>query len=142
MEFREMIRDLSKAGFTIMLSSHVLPEVQQVCNRVGILRRGRLVAEDSIENLTEQLKGRTKQRLMVRATGVTDSLLAGVRGVPGVVAADRAAWGLMLLAEPSADPAEINAALVSGGARVSSLVGQEPTLEDVFLDVTGGEGGV
>jgi ABC-2 type transport system ATP-binding protein len=142
MEFREMIRDLSKAGYTIMLSSHVLPEVQQVCNRVGILRRGRLVAEDSIENLTEQLKARTKQRLMVHATGVDDSLLASVRAVPGVVAADRAAWGLMLLAEPSADPADINAALVSGGARVSSLVGQEPTLEDVFLDVTGGEGGV
>ena len=142
MEFREMIRDLSKAGFTIMLSSHVLPEVQQVCNRVGILRRGRLVAEDSIENLTEQLKGRTKQRLMIRATGVSDSLLAGVRGVPGVVAADRAAWGVMVLAEPSTDPAEVNGELVRGGARVSSLVGQEPTLEDVFLDVTGGEGGV
>jgi ABC-2 type transport system ATP-binding protein len=142
MEFREMIRDLSKVGFTIMLSSHVLPEVQQVCNRVGILRRGKLVAEDSIENLTEQLKGRTKQRLTVRATGVSDGLLERVRSVGGVVSADRWTGGVMLLAEPSADPAEVNAALVSGGARVSSFTSQEPTLEDVFLDVTGGEGGV
>jgi len=142
MEFREMIRDLSKAGFTIMLSSHVLPEVQQLCNRVGILRRGRLVAEDSIENLTEQLKGRTKQRLTVRATGVSDGLLERVRSVGGVVSADRWTGGVMLLAEPSTDPADVNAALVSGGARVSSFTSQEPTLEDVFLDVTGGEGGV
>ncbi len=143
MEFREMLRALQAQGYTIFLSSHVLPEVQQLCNRVGILRRGKLVAEDSIDALTARLKARTKSRLTVRASGVTDALLASLRAVPGVVSADRAEWGVMVLAEPSADvPADVNGALVRGGARVSTLFAQEPTLEDVFLDVTGGEGGV
>ncbi|UCC93812.1 MAG: ABC transporter ATP-binding protein, partial [Thermoplasmata archaeon] len=58
MEFRELIRSLNEEGYTIFLSSHVLTEIQQVCNRVGILRRGKLVAEDTIDNLRDQLDAR------------------------------------------------------------------------------------
>ncbi len=143
MEFREMLRGLQKQGYTIFLSSHVLPEVQQLCNRVGILRRGKLVAEDSIEELTERAKSRSKMRLTVHARDVSDEALAAVRGLSGVLSADRAGFGVMVLGEPSPEmPAEVNATLVRGGARVTTLFAQEPTLEDVFLEVTGGEGGV
>lgn len=142
-EFRELIRTLSKEGYTIFLSSHVLPEVQAVCNRVGILRRGGLVAEDSIENLREQLVAKSVDRITVRATDVTEEILERVRALEPVTSADGAAWGMMVLAEPRSNvQAEVNEILVRGGAKVSSLTTLEPTLEDVFLDVTGGEGGV
>jgi ABC-2 type transport system ATP-binding protein len=143
LEFRELIRGLSKDGYTIFLSSHVLPEIQQVCNRVGILRRGDLVAEDTIENLREQLVAKTVDRITVRATGVTDDMMTKVRGIAGVRSADPAQWGVMVLAEPKSFIAsEVNEVLVRGGAKVSGLTMLEPSLEDVFLDVTGGEGDV
>ncbi len=142
-EFRELIRTLSNDGYTIFLSSHVLTEVQQVCNRVGILRRGRLVAEDTIDALTDRVEQRTKRRLTVTAQGIRPEMLDGVRALEGVISADQAQWGLMVLTETGTDLlADINELLVKGGARVSGLKALEPTLEDVFLEVTGGEGGV
>ncbi len=142
-EFRDLIRSLNKEGYTIFLSSHVLPEIQQLCNRVGILRRGVLVAEDSIENLREQLISRSMDRITVVATGVTEEMLTSIRGLDPVDSADLAQWGLMVLAAPRANvTAEINDILVRSGAKVYAMTTLEPTLEDVFLDITGGEGDV
>ena len=139
-EFRELIRSLNKDGYTIFLSSHVLPEIQQVCNRVGILRRGQLVAEDTIDNLRKQLEARSSDRITIMATGVDDALMASVRAIDGVASADRSDWGLLVLAEPgSSVQARVNDALVRGGARVTGFTTLQPTLEDVFLDITGGE---
>jgi ABC-2 type transport system ATP-binding protein len=142
-EFRDLIRGLNREGYTIFLSSHVLPEIQQVCNRVGILRRGTLVAEDSIENLRDQLVSRSMDRITVVATGVTEEMVTRIRGLGPVESADPAQWGVMVLASPRSNvTAEVNEILVKSGAKVFSMTTLEPTLEDVFLDITGGEGGV
>lgn len=142
-EFRDLIRNLNREGYTIFLSSHVLPEVQQVCKRVGILRRGALVAEDTIDNLRDQLVARSVSRITVVANGVTEEMVASIRALDDVRNADLAQWGLMVLAEPRSDVTpDVNDLLVRGGARVHSLTTLEPTLEDVFLDITGGEGDV
>jgi ABC-2 type transport system ATP-binding protein len=142
-EFRELIRSLNKEGYTIFLSSHVLPEVQQVCNRVGILRRGQLVAEDTIDNLRDQLIAKSAPRITIMATGVDDALLGRVRSIQGVAMADRSEWGLMVQAEPGTTiQAEVNDILVKGGAKVAGFTTLQPTLEDVFLDITGGESDV
>ncbi len=142
-EFRELIRSLSKDGYTIFLSSHVLTEVQQVCNRVGILRRGQLVAEDSIDNLRQQLVERSSARITVQAQGLTPEMVEHIRGMANIVSADPTQWGMMLLAEPRSDvTGDVNDYLVKSGARVRGITTLEPSLEDVFLDVTGGEGGV
>ena len=140
MEFRELIRALNKEGYTIFLSSHMLPEIQQVCNRVGILRRGQLVAEDTIDNLRDQLIAKSADRITVVATGIDDTILASVRAIEGVANADISDWGMMIQAEQSTSvQAEVNEALVRGGARVTAFTTLQPTLEDVFLDITGGE---
>jgi ABC-2 type transport system ATP-binding protein len=139
-EFRELIRSLNKEGYTIFLSSHVLPEIQQVCNRVGILRRGKLVAEDTIDNLRDQLDARTSARITVAATGIDQALLEKVRAIEGVASADLSQWGIMVLAQPgSSVQADVNDVLVRGGAKVNTLSTLQPTLEDVFLDITGGD---
>ena len=143
MEFRELIRALNKEGYTIFLSSHMLPEIQQVCNRVGILRRGKLVAEDTIDNLRDQLIAKSADRITVVATGIDDAILASVRAIDGVANADISDWGMMIQAEQSTSvQAEVNEALVRGGARVTAFTTLQPTLEDVFLDITGGESDV
>jgi len=139
-EFRQLIRELNGEGYTIFLSSHVLPEIQQVCNRVGILRRGQLVAEDTIDNLRDRLEAKSSPRITVQATGVDEALLQRVRAVPGVASADLSAWGMMVMGEPgSSVQAEVNDVLVRGGAKVSGFTTLQPSLEDVFLDITGGE---
>jgi ABC-2 type transport system ATP-binding protein len=139
-EFRELIRSLNKEGYTIFLSSHVLPEIQQVCNRVGILRRGQLVAEDTIDNLRDQLIARSADRITVMATGIDDAILESVRAIDGVANADRSNWGMMIQAEQGTSvQAEVNEVLVRGGAKVTGFTTLQPTLEDVFLDITGGE---
>jgi len=139
-EFRQLILELNSEGYTIFLSSHVLPEIQQVCNRVGILRRGQLVAEDTIDNLRDRLEARSSPRITVHATGLDEALLQRVRAVPGVASADLSAWGMMVMGEPgSTVQAEVNDVLVRGGAKVNSLTTLQSSLEDVFLDITGGE---
>ena len=143
MEFRELIRALNKEGYTIFLSSHMLPEIQQVCNRVGILRRGQLVAEDTIDNLRDQLIAKSADRITVVATGIDDTILASVRAIEGVANADISDWGMMIQAEQSTSvQADVNDVLVRGGARVTAFTTLQPTLEDVFLDITGGESDV
>jgi ABC-2 type transport system ATP-binding protein len=142
-EFRELIRSLNKEGYTIFLSSHVLPEIQQVCNRVGILRRGKLVAEDTIDNLRDQLDAKSTARITVVATGIDEAILEKVRSIEGVASADISQWGLMVLAEQGSNvQAEVNQTLVTNGAKVTAFTTLQPTLEDVFLDITGGESDV
>ncbi len=139
-EFRELIRSLNGEGYTIFLSSHVLPEIQQVCNRVGILRRGQLVAEDTIDNLRDRLVEKSAARITIMATGIDDALLERVRAIDGVAMADRSEWGMMVQAEPGTIvQSEVNETLVRGGAKVTGFTTLQPSLEDVFLDITGGE---
>ena len=142
-EFRDLIKGLNKEGYTMFLSSHVLPEIQQVCDRVGILRRGKLVAEDSIDNLREQLISRSVDRVSIVATGFNEEQVNRIRALEAVRSADPVGWGIMVLAEPRSNvTADVNDILVRGGARITSMTTMEPTLEDVFLDITGGEGDV
>ena len=142
-EFRALIKGLNSEGYTMFLSSHVLPEIQQVCDRVGILRRGKLVAEDTIENLREQLISRSVDRVSIVATGFNEEHVNRIRALEAVRSADPVGWGIMVLAEPrSYVTADVNDILVRGGARITSMTTMEPTLEDVFLDITGGEGDV
>ncbi len=83
-ETRELIRGLG-GEHTIILSTHILPEVSMTCGRVVIINQGRVVAEDSPENLTRRLKGAGTLRVEVR--GDEGPVLDAVRGVPGVLAA-------------------------------------------------------
>ena len=83
-ETRELIRSLA-GSHTVILSTHILPEVSMTCGRVVIINKGRVVAEDTPDNLTRRLKGAGTIR--VEARGEAASVLEAVRAVPGVLAA-------------------------------------------------------
>jgi ABC-2 type transport system ATP-binding protein len=137
--FRATIRSLRDQGKTVFLSSHILPEVQQVCDRVGIITQGRVRAVDTIEALGQRLQERVE--IHVQAEGVAEPALAALRSVPGVRGVRGEAGKLVVEADADVG-AEVNAVLVRHGARVRSLETSTPSLEDIYLAITGTAGTV
>jgi ABC-type multidrug transport system ATPase subunit len=122
-EIRELLLALHSQGTTIFLSSHLLAEVEQLCTRVGVLDRGRLVIQDDLETL-KQPTGRTYVR--TPDVGQVRALLDGE-------VEHHDADSLLVRV---ADPAVLNARLVTAGVRVVELSPERHTLEDVVLAAT------
>jgi ABC-type multidrug transport system ATPase subunit len=132
-DMREFIRALGKGGRTVVLSSHLMGEVEQVTDRVGVIRAGSLVAEGTVE----ELRGRAGLRVRAEPLGEAARLVGGLPGVDGVTSAD----GLLDVTVDTAQAPAINRLLVEAGIAVSELYAQKASLEDVFLELTatGGE---
>jgi ABC-type multidrug transport system ATPase subunit len=126
-EMRSFLRGLGR-GRTVLLSSHLMPEIEQVCDRVGVIHRGTLVKEGTVDEL------RGGGVLLVRAEPLelASRVLEGLREVAGVTTDDGA---LRIAADPAAAPA-INRALVGAGVGVSELGPDRASLEEVFLTLT------
>ena len=130
-EFLRIISDLSRDGITILLSSHLLPQVQAVCDRVGLFHRGRKMLEGTVGELARQVLGGA-YRVGVQAIGPAGPIAAGLRAVPGVVevtqpAADR--FELQATADLRAEAAE---AVVKAGGRLLALTVAAPSLDDIY----------
>ncbi|MFI9386824.1 ABC transporter ATP-binding protein [Kutzneria sp. NPDC052558] len=123
-EIRDLLIALNQAGTTVFLSSHLLSEVEQLCTRVGIVDRGRLVLEEELDTV----RGATGL-IELRSPDAADvaSLLNGQL-------VTREGENLLIRHE---DPAALNAMLVAAGLRVAAITEQRRTLEQVVLEVTG-----
>src|SRR5207244_2618332 len=130
LEMRNLIKDLGRADRSVLLSSHLLNEVQQVCDRVGVIQSGRLIAQGSVDEV------RGGVELLVRATPQdrADALLR--ERLPGAV---RIQDGVFFLRVDSSRTAEISRLLVTSGCELTELRPSERSLEDVFLQLTGEE---
>jgi ABC-2 type transport system ATP-binding protein len=131
-EMRALIRGLGASDRTVVLSSHMLAEVQQLCDRVAVISRGVLLAEGTVEDLT----GRGS--LLVRAMPLEAARERAVR----ILGADRVdvSDGALRLDAAGADAARINRELVLSGIAVSEVRETERTLEDAFLEITKEDG--
>ena len=124
----------------VILSSHILSEVQAVCQQVLILSKGRLVAVGSPEELGETLN--PGSRLRATAQGEPDTVLAAVRSVPGIckVELESAADGQVTFTAESEDAADrraaVSRALTEAGCTVLALAAENRSLEEVFLALT------
>lgn len=135
-EMRRTIERLRDVGKTIMLSSHILPELASVCDLVGILKDGRLVAQGSVAEITSQL--REKLILVVAVDGGVPRAVRLCLEFPGVDEAAAAGNEIRIVfAGTRSTVADLNARLVQSGIRVTSLREEEPDLEQLFLTVTG-----
>ncbi|WP_344113260.1 ABC transporter ATP-binding protein [Kribbella alba] len=126
-DMRRLIRELGSDGRTVLLSSHLLGEVQQLCDRVGIINEGRMIAEHHVEEL------RGQQELVIRAAP-SESARSVLRGVLGDVV-HLYDDTLRIKVDPSR-AAEVNRVLVEAGIAVSELRSTERALEDVFFELT------
>lgn len=129
-DMRELIRRLADDGITVLLSSHQLPEVQELCDRVAIVDRGRVVYEGALADLRRQ--GGAGYRL--RTTDDTRAL-AILRAQPGVENAAGGEQGLGFQAEERT-VGELSLALGSAGVGILALTPELATLEDLFFRLT------
>jgi ABC-2 type transport system ATP-binding protein len=126
----ELLREATSEGRTVFLSSHVLSEVQEIADRVAIVREGRIVLVEQVELL------RARAFTRVRATFAEQPPPDGFAGVPGVRELERRGTVVVFALEGPADP--LVKALA--GFDVLALESREADLEDVFLGLYRGEG--
>ena len=134
-EVRNLIRELGKQR-TILLSTHILSEAQQVCNRVLIINKGRIVAEDSPEKLQARLTG--AQRVMIEIGGDTDGIeseVCRVAGVSGITNQQDGKYEFETV--PGQDPrAEVARVVVNAGFSLLEMRPIGMSLEEIFLQLT------
>ncbi len=133
-EFYQLLDEARDAGQTVFLSSHVLPEVQRVCDRVAFVREGGLVA---VEDVAEIMGRAVREVEVVFAEPVAPSAFDGVPGVTRVTTDGKDATTLRLTVTGSLDPAVKRLA----GYPVVDLISRLPDLEDVFMTFYAGESG-
>ncbi len=139
-DMRSLVVDVAASGQTVMLSSHLLAEVQEICDRVGVISNGRLLTESTVT----ELRGATA--VVVRAEPIDRALAVAMRvvGDDAVEVVDALAKdvarghssSLRLQADPAVVPA-LTRALVSEGVNVLEIKTDERSLEDVFFEMTG-----
>jgi ABC-2 type transport system ATP-binding protein len=138
-ETRNLIKELA-GDHTIILSTHILPEVSQTCERVVIINKGRVVAEDTPHNLTARLQGSETLYVQVDANGADASpALHRVPGVTRVAEADRRdkVVGYEVQSESGRDVRrDLARAVVSGGWGLLELRPMHMSLEEIFLSLT------
>src|SRR5439155_11867893 len=135
-EVRELLRRLADGGTTIFISSHLLAEVEAMCDRVGVMARGAIVAEGP----PGTLRGTTDRiRIEVNDVVAARSVLERLGGSDTTHTAATSGPGVMeVTLSDGLGAADVNAALVRGGIRVHALEPQRDTLEDVFLHLVYG----
>lgn len=134
-EVRTLIRNIGKER-TVMLSTHILSEAQQICDRVIIINKGKIVAEDAPENLQNRLS--SMRTVYVRVKNRTDQAMTLIREVPGVLAVKALETGRIEVEnvrEQDARP-DIAKKLVDGGFELLELTPETVNLENIFLKLT------
>jgi ABC-2 type transport system ATP-binding protein len=134
-DMRLLIRRLADQGMTVLLSSHLLTEVEDVCNRVAIVRSGRIVYEGEIAAL--QRGAGTSYRLQ---TTNDQRALAVCRAQPGVTDARLDEHGRITFTADEAAAGLLSQALIEAGALIKAMAPQTITLEDLFFSFTEGDG--
>jgi len=135
-EIRSLIRSLA-GQHTVILSTHILPEVSMVCSRVIIINQGQIVAVDSPENLTARLAH--SHRIHVQVQGPAEAVRAELRGIPGVLSVDQKGVinGIGTFLVESVRHLDVRrelaSAIVGRGWGLLELRGMEMTLEDIFI---------
>jgi ABC-2 type transport system ATP-binding protein len=141
-DVRNLIKSLA-GDHTIVLSTHILPEVSMTCNRVAIINRGRVVATNTPEELVMQLQGEVSYELLV--SGAFEPVGATLLNIPGVTSVETRAderasddhyiVKVTLAAGQDVGP-EVASTVIHGGLRLFEMKRNQASLEEVFLELT------
>ena len=132
-EVRDLIRSLGTGGRTVLLSSHLLHEVEQVCDSVAILSKGKLIAQGDVADL---LRSQEQIRLKTTDNAKAVEVLSALDWIEDVMIED----GEVVVAAPSDRVPELSTALGRSEVYVTAISTGQKSLESYFLEVTGDDG--
>ncbi len=136
-ELRELLKELQRMGKTIIISSHILHELAQLCTRIGIIEQGRMMAEGPLDEIFRRL--RLMRVVHVQAVDESDELLARIRTLPGVESVERQADRIAVsLREDSGAVENLHDGLVGLGARLRMFQPEALDMETAFMKLTEG----
>ncbi len=136
-EMRNLLKRLQAKGKTIMVSSHILPELGDICNKVGIIERGELVVNATVADVMRRVRERTVMKIAVAENTAGASKTLAV--LPQVERVEEANGQLTVtLADGQKDPSPLAAALVAAGYKLTLLKEDEVNLETAFMLLTEG----
>ena len=136
-ELRELLKELQRMGKTIIISSHILHELAQLCTRIGIIEQGRMMAEGPLDEIFRRL--RLMRVVHVQAVDESDELLARIRTLPGVESVERQADRIAVsLREDSGAVENLHDGLVGIGARLRMFQPEALDMETAFMKLTEG----
>lgn len=139
-EMMAILQELQRLGKTILISSHILSELQSLCNRVAIIEKGSLIYSGPVQGVQDQFTQKSGHRICVADN--PQRALELLRERPEIAEAELEEEGdriRVMLAEGQANSGVIAEIIVKGGLQLTGLVEEEMDLEDVFLQVTRGE---
>ena len=129
----DVVRSIGDRGATVLMTTHYMEEAEALCDRVGIIDHGRLIALDTVPNLVASLGGGAEIRLRT-SSPVPAALLEGLDGVSNVSVRD---CQVRLHSESTRFPQQMIDTIERTGPTVSDVSVSAPSLEDVFLALTG-----
>jgi ABC-2 type transport system ATP-binding protein len=135
---RQIIRGLGEAGKTVLVSSHILPELADICDSIGIMEHGRLLVSGPLDTVSALgASGRLKIRILHDRAAEVPATLAGCAAVQSVSVRDDEAE--VMVAEGEEAVAEVFERLVQAGLRIGHVAQEENDLERLYLQLTHGE---
>ena len=136
-EIRELLKELRHMGKTVLISSHILHELSQICTRVGIIEAGRMVAEGSLHDIYQKLG--LRRVVHVQLANESEELLSAMRAIPGVDSLERQVDRIALHVRQDALAMEdLLARLLAIGARVHMFQPEAMDMETAFMKLTEG----
>ena len=137
-EMRELLKELRNMGKTILISSHILHELANLCTRIGIIEAGRMVTDGSLEDIYQRLG--LMQTVHVQVLNLSEGLLAGIRSIPGVEEAAIQSDRLSIRLRAEALAAEDLLDRIYGlGARIRMFQPEAMDIETAFIKLTEGK---
>ncbi|MFO0969067.1 MAG: ABC transporter ATP-binding protein [Gemmataceae bacterium] len=139
-EMRRLLRELRNMGKTILVSSHILPELADICNKIGIIERGKLIFDGDLESAIRAVRTRTVLTVMVgdKKTAQAKELLAKNGSVQEIELNEKDDYLKVTLHDGLTDGSFIADEIVKNGMRLRMLKEEEIDLEDVFMGITRG----
>ncbi len=136
-EIRELLRELKRMGKTIMISSHILSELEEMCDHVGIIEQGRLVFSGTLDEIHQRMG--LGRKVMLRVSGELDKAIQILSVLPGVQTVQPVNGHIRItFAEEGYDDGLIARTMVQGGIDVLELVPERLKLDEAFLELTKG----
>jgi len=139
-DMRALLKRLRSMGKTILVSSHILPELADICNKIGIIERGQLLFDGDVETAIKQVRQNTVIHVGVEINRLKEvsGFLKAMEGVFSIEERDNTDYLRVTLAHDFKDGSFIAEALVRAGYKLKTLHEEEVNLEDVFMGITKG----